>query len=358
MSLAVVDDERFDLHAPQGYHPERVERLAAARSGLAAIPRAAWRLRPAEAATAEDLARVHGVGYLRRLDRELVGAAGHLDADTYFSAGTREAAWLAAGSAAALARDLLAGRSTRGLALLRPPGHHATADAAMGFCLLNNVAVAAAAALTAGARRVAVVDWDVHHGNGTQDAFYEDPRVLFVSLHQWPFYPGTGAATEVGRGPGIGKTVNLALPAHSGPETYASAFRDVVLPLLDAHGADLTLVSAGFDAHERDPLASMCLDAPTYGALASALVAQAERGGAGHGRVGFVLEGGYDLQALEASVGAVARAAVGERSALPEGRPPADGAAAIERTRRALAPYWAALDPETRSVEMERPSTK
>jgi acetoin utilization deacetylase AcuC-like enzyme len=203
----------------------------------------------------------------------------------------------------------------------------------MGFCLLNNVALAAAAALEAGAERVAIVDWDVHHGNGTQDAFFHDPRVLFVSLHQWPFYPGTGRPEEVGAGAGRGSTRNLAMPAGSGPEAYGAAFREVVLPSLEAFGPELLLVSAGFDAHHRDPLGGLALDEATYGAMATALLRQADA--LGHGRVGFVLEGGYDLNALEGSVEAVARALGGELTELPEGALAPAEREAIDRTRAA-----------------------
>ncbi len=341
-SLLVVDDRRFDTHTPTGYHPERAERLVAARSGLALGAGTNVRHLEATAATAEELVRVHEPGYLRRLAADIRSGRGQLDADTYFSEGTQTAAWLAAGGTARLARELLRGRGGRGIALVRPPGHHATTREAKGFCLLNNVAVAAASALAAGARRVAIVDWDVHHGNGTQDIFEHDPRVLFVSLHQSDLYPHySGTPTEIGVAQGLGHTANLALPAGSGPEVYGEAFRRVVLPLLDRFEADLTLVSAGFDGHARDPLGSMELDAPSYGAMASALVAQAER--TGHGRVGFVLEGGYDLVALESSIAAVARAALGAVTALPEGA--IDGAArqSIARTELALAPHWDAL---------------
>jgi acetoin utilization deacetylase AcuC-like enzyme len=235
------------------------------------------------------------------------------------------------------------GGPRRGVALLRPPGHHAEPDTAMGFCLINNVAVAAARALQDGARRVAIVDWDVHHGNGTQAAFYDDPRVLFVSLHQYPFYPGTGAPDEIGQGQGRGFTANVALPAGQGPETYAHAFARVVLPLLDQFAADIVLVSAGFDAHARDPLAQMNLDAPSYGAMAGALVEHAER--AGHGRVALLLEGGYDLAALQDSVAAAARALLGQSFAPSQDAPSAAGRTAVERSQRALAPYWKLEEP-------------
>lgn len=346
-SLATVDDARFDEHHAQGYHPERPERLTAARSGLDRAVPAARRL-PVEArpVRAQEAERVHPSRYLAALDDALKGGAGHLDPDTYFCRGTREAAWAAAGGAAELAETLMAGRARRGFALLRPPGHHARPTAPMGFCLLNNVAIATAAALESGAERVAIVDWDVHHGNGTQELFYDDPRVLFVSLHQWPFYPGTGRPDEVGAGDAEGLNVNVALPGGGGPEIYGEAFRRLVIPLLDAFSPSITMVSAGFDAHARDPLAGMELDAPSYGAMATALVRQAER--SGHGRVAALLEGGYDLQALEASVEAVARALVGEATELPEDRAHHAEREALETTIEWVRRAWSGrvgLDP-------------
>ena len=339
-TLHVVDDDRFDAHRSRGAHPERPERLAAARAGLAgALPDARRVAVAVEDASDEALERVHGAGYVRRL-RSALGEWGHLDADTYFCPESEAAAWGAAGGAAALTRRLLAGEPDEraaGIALLRPPGHHARPGAAMGFCLLNNVDVAADEALALGAERVAIVDWDVHHGNGTQEIFWEDPRVLFVSLHQYPHYPGTGAPSEIGAGAGRGKTINLALPAGSGPEVYGEAFRRVVLPALDEFGADLTLVSAGFDAHARDPLAGQELDDASYGAFAGAVAGRAAR-------LGLMLEGGYDLQALEGSVRAVGEALLETGPELPEGTIPTAAEEAIERTRRAHAGLWRFAD--------------
>ncbi len=332
--LAVVDDARFDAHHAAGPHPERPERLAAARDGLRRAATDAETLAiEAPHASAALLARVHDASYLDSLDRALgAGGAGHLDADTFFSGGSHEAVLRAAGGSVALTEALLDGRARRGLALLRPPGHHAEADRAMGFCMINNVAVAAEAALDAGASRVAIVDWDVHHGNGTQHVFEGRSDVLFVSLHQYPLYPGTGAPEEVGHGAGRGATLNLALPPGSGDAVYGEAFRRVVIPALEAHRPDVLLVSAGFDAHARDPLAAMELHEDTYGAMATALIDVADA--LGHGRVGFFLEGGYDLVGLEASVHATARAALGHRQDLPEGP---IGAEAEQRIARVLA---------------------
>ncbi|MCB9591273.1 MAG: histone deacetylase [Sandaracinaceae bacterium] len=337
--FALVDDRCFDVHRARGDHPERPERLDAARDGLrrAVGDAPVLALEAAEVAPA-DLAAIHASAYLADLEDALADGWGHLDADTFFAPGSREAAFRAAGGAARLARALMAGEARRGFALLRPPGHHAEADRAMGFCLLNNVAVAAQAALDAGAARVAIVDWDVHHGNGTQHVFEDREDVLFVSLHQWPLYPGTGAAREIGRGAGAGRTLNLALPAGSSDEGYADAFRRVVLPSLRAHAPDLILVSAGFDAHQRDPLASMELSSAAYGAMASALLGVADE--LGHGRVGFVLEGGYDLRALEESVAATVAAALGRSSDLPEDAAPAASRAAVDATLAAARVAW------------------
>jgi acetoin utilization deacetylase AcuC-like enzyme len=343
LPVTIVDDPRFDAHFERsGQHPECPERLAAARGGLyASVPEALRRPLAARPVRSEELLTVHDPRYVAALDAVLSrGGFGQLDGDTFFSPGTREASWLAAGAAVDLGGALM-GEAQHALALLRPPGHHAVPDASMGFCLLNNVALAARAAQAAGAGKVAIVDWDVHHGNGTQDAFETDPSVLFISLHQYPLYPGTGASGEIGRGAGQGHTANLALPSGSGPEVYGEAFRRVVLPLLEAFGADLVLVSAGFDAHSDDPLAGMELDAASYQAMTSALLAHVEQ--SGKQGLGLFLEGGYDLAALEASVAAVGRALSGERLALPEGKLQASATRAIEATRLALAPYWPSL---------------
>jgi acetoin utilization deacetylase AcuC-like enzyme len=336
--IAIVDDPSFDLHRSPRRHPECPERLDAARAGLnGRVPEEARLAVEARPATDAEIASVHTASHMRDLERVLQGGFGEIDADTFVAPGTREATWRAAGGAAELARALMENRARRGFALLRPPGHHAESSRAMGFCLLNNVAIAARAALAAGARRVAIVDWDVHHGNGTQEAVESDPRILFISLHQWPLYPGTGAPGEIGIGEAIGTNANLAMPPGSGPGEYGEAFRSAVVPLVEGFAPDLVLVSAGYDAHARDTLGSMELDAASYGAMATSLIDVAER--LGHGRVGFVLEGGYDLTALADSVATTARAALGERFALSEDRASAAARAAIGQTVDALAPH-------------------
>ena len=209
----VLDDVFLQHRAPSG-HPERPARAEAVRDALTAagIAGRGERIAP-RLATDEELARVHSPAYLDELIRVVPGRTGWLDADTYFSPGTWDAARAAAGATTQLALDVLAGRFAQGISVVRPPGHHATRDRAMGFCLLNNVAAAAAAARAAGAARVAILDWDVHHGNGTQDIFWTDPDVLYLSVHQFPFYPGTGAPTEVGGAGALGATVNVGLPS-------------------------------------------------------------------------------------------------------------------------------------------------
>jgi len=338
-SLLIADDRRFASHRCRRPHPERPERLEAARAGLeGALPAPLRRPLPLGRASDETIDRVHRPGYAEALKRVLGRGWGDLDRDTYFCPETADATWLAAGAAAAVADALVSNPGERAIALLRPPGHHARPAAPMGFCLINNVAVAAAAARSAGLERVAIVDWDVHHGNGTQEIFEADPAVLFISLHQHPFYPGSGAPSEIGRGAGRGSTVNVGFPAGTGSEAYGAAFREVVLPALESFDPELVLVSAGYDAHERDPLGELALEAATFAAMTTAL-----NGFCGDSRsLGLLLEGGYDLRALEASVAATAGALTGAAPIpLPEGVPSAAARAAIDATlaaHRTLAP--------------------
>ena len=296
-------DPRFFRHRSNGYHPERPERLEAAR---AAIERSELSFAPVEPrpATDEELERVHDPKFVKWL-RTLGGEQGYIDADTYVGPERVAIAELAAGGTVAMVDALIDGPNKRGVALVRPPGHHARPDHAMGFCLLNNVAIAAAHARARGLSRVAIVDWDVHHGNGTQDAFVSDPSVLYVSTHQFPFYPGTGAALETGEGEGKGFTVNVPLTAGGGDGIYRAAFERVILPVLEEYAPELILVSAGFDASARDPLAEMTLSADAFGWMARSLRTIADR--TAQGRIALVLEGGYDLVALESGLLAATR---------------------------------------------------
>ncbi|HEX4421414.1 MAG TPA: histone deacetylase [Kofleriaceae bacterium] len=304
----VLDDVFLQHRAPSG-HPERPARAEAVRDALTAAGIASRGRRiVTRPATDEELARVHSAAYLDGLLRTVPGQTGWLDADTYYSPGTWDAARAAAGSTTQLALDVLHGELAHGISVVRPPGHHATRDRAMGFCLLNNVAAAAAAARANGAARVAILDWDVHHGNGTQDIFWDDPDVLYMSVHQFPFYPGTGAPTEIG-GPGaLGATVNVGLPSGCGDAEYAAVFDHVFLPKLAQFRPTLLLISAGFDAFQHDPLAGMKVTHAGFAAMAHRLRAAANLWS--EGRVVAVLEGGYDLDGLSGGMAAVLAAFV------------------------------------------------
>jgi acetoin utilization deacetylase AcuC-like enzyme len=316
--LLLITSSRITDHLTPPGHPESVARGEVMQGVADRWKHAGGMVLDARAATRAELLRVHSADHVDAIEAT-AGKATMLDPDTFTSPETAEVAKFAAGAvlqsveiamdgvrplpaASKGVRPLLKGvRPLQGhgrgaFALVRPPGHHAERDRAMGFCFYNNIAVAAAHALTLGAARVAVVDYDVHHGNGTQQIFYADPRVLFISTHQYPFYPGTGAATEVGEGDGRGCTINIPLEAGTTDGDYLQVFDTIVLPALREYGPDLVLVSAGFDAHERDPLGQMRLTTPGYRTLTTKL-----RDAAGElceGRIVLVTEGGYDLPAL------------------------------------------------------------
>jgi len=334
--MLLICSPRFEEHVTPPGHPERLERAhvfkhVAARWIKAGGPSAAPR-----AATREELARVHDAAYLDTI-AAIAGKAVMLDADTYTSPESVEVADLAAGAAVQAAEHALSSGEAA-FALVRPPGHHAERDRAMGFCIYNNVAVAAAAARAAGAARVAIVDIDVHHGNGTQWMFYGDPAVLYISSHQYPFYPGTGAANEVGTGTGEGFTVNIPLEAGARDDDYQLVYSTIALPVLDQFRPDLTLVSAGYDAHELDPLASMRMSAEGYGRIVGAIASAARA----HGALALVTEGGYDLGALdgclEASFAAVKSAATWSRAHLSDPAP--RGQRALAAVRAVQAGFW------------------
>jgi len=310
--IAVVEDPRFRDHRPPAGHPEGPERLAAVHRALAARAPQLAPL-PPRPATDEELLRVHTPGHLEALARACGGAPARLDPDTFTSPESLEVARLAAGSTVELARRVARGEHRAGLAAVRPPGHHAEAARPMGFCLLNNVAIAARALQREeGLERIAIVDWDVHHGNGTQHSFEEDPGVLYVSTHQSPHYPGTGDFAEAGRGPGRGATLNVPMPPGCGDPEYVGVFHRIVVPALRAFRPEIVLVSCGFDAHRDDPLAAMKLGAEGFGAIAC--LVRAAAGACCDGRVVLVLEGGYSDTGLEQGTGAVL-------DALLEGRP-------------------------------------
>jgi acetoin utilization deacetylase AcuC-like enzyme len=300
--MLLISSPRFQEHTTPPGHPERPERaevfdqVASAwrdRGGAVAAPRPATR---------QELLRVHDAAHVDAM-AATSGRAVMLDADTFTSPESYEIALLAAGAAVQAAEHALDTRETA-FALVRPPGHHAERDKAMGFCLFNNVAVAAAAAVARGLSRVAVVDIDVHHGNGTQWMFYADPTVLYVSTHQFPFYPGTGAADETGTGEGRGFTCNVPLAAGASDAEYEAAYLRIA-GVLEAYAPELLLVSAGFDAHEDDPLASMRMSTSGYAAVVTRLAGTAARIGC---PMALVTEGGYDLDALRACLEATLNA--------------------------------------------------
>ena len=337
MSLAVVFTERFSDHDTPPGHPERPER-AHVMAGVAERWRAAGgEVVAPRAATREQLQRVHDARYIQQI-AETAGQAIALDPDTYTSPDTYDIALLAAGAVVdGVERVMTNGGSA--LALVRPPGHHAERGRAMGFCVFNNVAVGAAHARALGAARVAIVDYDVHHGNGTQHTFESDPNVLYVSVHQFPFYPGTGAADEVGTGSGRGFTVNVPVDVGAVDEDYQLVFTEVIVPALQRFKPDVLIVSAGFDAHERDPLAGMRLSTDAFSAMTVELRRVADQ--CCDGRMVLVTEGGYDLRALEASLNGVvdALAAPPAEPVWPSsGIVSSRGRRAVDEVRRAQTP--------------------
>ena len=317
-------------------HPEHAGRLDAILRELRADP-IVNRLTEIDSSPAsfEQLSALHT--YAGALRAAMSQAPGYVDQDTYITPQSFDCALAAAGAALAAVNAVISNLqspntdSARAFALLRPPGHHATPERPMGFCLFNNMALAARHALAAGLERVMIVDFDVHHGNGTQDFFYDSDSVLFLSTHQQGIYPGTGRADETGAGDGRGYTINVPLPSGAGDGAFAQIAESIICPAADRFRPELLLVSAGFDAHWADPLAGLALSSAGYFRLAQSLVRIAEQHCSG--RVAFILEGGYDLNALAASVLAVFHALLGDTHA-PDPLGPAPGSE--PEIRRAL----------------------
>lgn len=332
--MHVYSDAAMQAHVNELTHVELPQRLPAALAGVERAREAgvAVEMRPCPSVARYLLSSVHAPAYLDELERLSASGGRRLDPDTALGPGSWEVALLTAGAAVGAVESALAGMPS--FAVSRPPGHHAGRARAMGFCLLNNAAIAAEHARSRGVERIAILDWDVHHGNGTQDIFYEDDGVLYLSVHQGPFYPGTGAADEVGEGPGRGFTANVVLPRGSGEGSYAEAFAGVFLPLLHGFRPELIVVSAGYDAHASDPLGGMRLEAASFGRFAAALSALGR--GVGAAPLALLLEGGYDLGALADGIAATMLGL--------EEEPPiweySGSVKPVEETRGALAPFW------------------
>jgi len=273
----------------------------------------------------EEILLVHAKAYFDALTSFPKDEVAYLDPDTIFGPGSLEAALGAAGSVTLSVDKIKAGEIDSAFCLLRPPGHHARPARAMGFCIFNNIAIGAAyATRVRGYDRVAIVDFDVHHGNGTQEIFCEDARVLYASVHQWPFYPGSGTPNEKGEGAGKGRTVNVPLLARSGEREYMKALEETILPAVRDHKPSIIFISAGFDAHEADPIGGMCLETSSFGRMTRAIGEVASEVCGGH--IVSALEGGYNLPALAASVGAHLEALVDQGKSGRARANPAKGA--------------------------------
>jgi acetoin utilization deacetylase AcuC-like enzyme len=330
--LLVAADPLFAEHDPGRGHPERPARLDAVLAGLAdvGLPDGATSLAP-RVATREELERVHPARYLDALERFCAEGGGSIDADTAASTESWDAAVHAAGAGIAAIEAIDRGEGDTAFLAVRPPGHHAVPSGAMGFCLLNNIAISAAA-LTARGERVVIVDWDAHHGNGTQDTFYADPDVLYVSLHEWPLYPGSGWLDENGRGPGAGTTLNVPFPAGTTGDRYLEALDTIVAPVVERFAPTWVLVSAGYDAHRADPITGLGLSAGDYVDITARVQEYAPRSV-------LFLEGGYDLDALRHSVAATASTLMGD-AVRPE---PATSGGPGHPMIRAVRDHWQAL---------------
>ncbi len=307
MAVLLVTSERYVEHETGRWHPERPARMGAVLRGIdaAGVGDALVRIAP-RAATRDEVVRVHDRAVMHGLEQLCANGGGEIDGDTVVVPASWEVALLAAGAGLTAVEALDRGEADAAFCAVRPPGHHATRARLMGFCLMNNIAVTATALADRG-ERVMIVDWDAHHGNGTEAIFYDDDRVLFVSMHQYPFWPGTGALRDTGRDGGTGFTINIPFAARTPGDAYRAAIDEVVIPAAERFAPTWLLLSAGFDAHRADPLTDLGLSSGDYVDLTRRIVELVPPGR----RIAF-LEGGYDLDALGTSAGACVAALVGE----------------------------------------------
>jgi acetoin utilization deacetylase AcuC-like enzyme len=328
---AVVVDRDYLKHEPGNFHPERPERIQVLLDFAKGLDKDRFQILPPAAATKFDIESCHGAHYV-----SIVESTSHvnryaLDGDTITCRDSFGVGLLAVGGLLRLLDSIAARESDNGFALVRPPGHHALRDRAMGFCLFNTIAIGAQhLKRNYGAKRILIMDWDVHHGNGTQEAFYDDPSVLFISTHQYPYYPGTGAVEETGVDDGEGYTVNIPLPAGCADAEYLRVFHDIVVPAAKKYAPEWILVSAGFDPHRRDPLGGMGVTEDGFSAMAQHLLELAAQ--CADGKIAFLLEGGYDLAALRNSVAAVLQVMQRKKGVQNTGDPGGDTIGPLIRT--------------------------
>ncbi len=337
---AVVIDPDYLKHDPGDFHPESPERIKALLDVPRELDSRSFELLPPRPASREEIESCHSSEYVELIQSTSGTNRYALDGDTITCRDSFGVGLLAVGGFLKLLDSIAGSEYRNGFALVRPPGHHALRDRAMGFCLFNTVAVGAHHLRRQyGGKRILIMDWDVHHGNGTQDVFYRDPSVLYISTHQYPYYPGTGSLNETGEGAGQGYTVNVPLPAGCGDGEYLRVFKEIVIPIGEKYQPDWILVSAGFDPHRRDPLGGMDVTEKGFATMASLLLQLAEK--YAQGKIAFLLEGGYDLKALKGSVMAVLEELKGQRGAeLPAGRGGEVIQPVVQKVLKAQEKYW------------------
>lgn len=339
MKLAIAYDDAFLDHYSQWSHPERPERLVALKQALsdAGYWDQALHFTPREA-TREELCLVHSENYVDSTLERLGRGHGNLDPDTFFSEGSRHAALKAAGASIDLAKAVWNKECDLSLALVRPPGHHAEEHRAAGFCIFNNIGIAAASLIEAGAERILVYDWDVHHGNGTQHQFDLRSDIFYISVHAWPHFPGSGLSEEIGQGKGKGYTANVPYPHGATDVDYAEVMDRLIVPIAKAYKPDMILVSSGFDAHRNDMLGGM--DMTEEGFAYEARIVRELADELCDGRVSLFLEGGYDLDGLCQSMIEVLRVFEGKDAPRPEGKPSPRHQYVLEETMSRLKGTW------------------